>query len=426
MDLKDIRFVTDLQEALRCGMVEALGQHQKLTKLGASGVERTLYAKIREKAVEYLNSLGYSYLTSDPAFFVIGEVTVPGTNKRADGLICDPTSGNPVYALEVGMAGAGKFHEDFEKTLEEWTRTGLNGVFILLLDTEGGNDKIYSLDGAVLRTPRKESFVIYPLILPTKPSLGAALLSTTCARYWDRRSGQTVRVLAFSDRDRGEVIKWTTDLIQPVAEAEQKMCVTEIFDPSKKSDTEAFKLFSDFRPQIIIAQGVQSPLKLLGSRSKARFEQYRKQENPLLVFMGDWLERKYWEGDTLTNSLLPVTILGENQKDGKWDCPQPLPKFGKQIRPTKKPFLDLSELTAVDCSIKGFVKVKTRPNVSVDLEIEADGIYPLIVSNFAERVIWFSTGIGGWGSEWYNKYAESYQMVWREILTKMKVFSATI
>src|SRR5581483_6431998 len=100
MILTENRFISDLQEALRRGMVAALGQHQLLTKNGATGVERTLYPKIRETAIEYLEALGYSYLTTDPNFFVIGEVGVPGTNKRADGLICEPDTGSPVFALE--------------------------------------------------------------------------------------------------------------------------------------------------------------------------------------------------------------------------------------------------------------------------------------------------------------------------------------
>jgi len=421
MDYTDLTFVEDLQNALRCGMTEALRQFRALTNVDVKGVERTLYPIIREYALKYLDSIGYSYLTKDPSFFVIGETTISGTSKRADGFICSPELGEPIYAIEVGISDSSKFWEDYEKSVDEWSRTGIFGVFILFFDSTGDDVKLNRLDGAILRTPKSDNFRIMPLILPLDPSFDSALESITYFQYFSRHNKLTLRAITLSDRTE-EAHRWTTNIIAPLLEKQNKFLINRILS-SKIIDRKRFKDALSISPELIVLQGGICPFKNFDEDMRKKFDRYVKEKEPIIVIIADWLEKEDWESDSIMSEILPVEFLGSDHKAGKWDYFNSPLYFGKEIIPADNAFLDLKELSNSNYCVKGFTKTKLKTDrfLKTDMKVKIEEeVYPFIVSAPSNKIVFVASGAGGWGQNWYGKYVEGYQLLWREILEKFK------
>ena len=248
------KFINDFQNAFRYGMADALRHLSSLQKVDVTGVERTLYPIIRATVIKYLESIGYFYLTQHPNFFVIGETSISGTSKRADGFICDPVNGIPLYALEVGIGSSDKFWSDYQKSIDEWSRTGILGAFILLFENSGNDSSLYRLDSSVLRTPLNETFCIYPLILPVNPGFQDAMLSLTCFDYFERHQQFILNVMTISDRDPGEIRRWTTNLISPIIEEENRFLVNRVFNTEIVTIHQLKDAF-DKKTDVIVLQG---------------------------------------------------------------------------------------------------------------------------------------------------------------------------
>lgn len=422
MNYSDSTFIQDLRDGLRCGMTEALRLYKSLSSVDVSGVERTLYPTIREYTVKYLDAIGYHYLVSNPSFFVIGETTIAGTSKKADGFICDIEIGKPLYVIEIGISNTDKFWDDYRKCVDEWSRTGILGAFILFFDSNGSDEKVNRLDGSVLRTPKNENFEIYPLVLPTNPNFYNAFESITCFRYFERHSDLLFNMITLSDRTNKGVIgkaeRWTSDVIAPLLEDRRKFLVNKIINTEAIDFTtldNALKL----KPEVIVLQGGINPFRKFDKDMRNAFDSYIESKKPKIIIFSDWIESDEWETDATMNSLLPVEFIGKNHKDGQWDYFNNPLHFGNQIIPVSNKTMDLHGLINIDYFITGFTKTKIKPSkdiisvVNVKLD---DAEYPFIVVNKSNNVTFVASGTGGWGQNWYDKYSDGYRLLWEKII----------
>lgn len=395
---------------------EALRQFNSLGDVSVTGVERTLYPMIREHALRYLDALGYSDLTRHPGFFVIGDTTISGTRRKADGFICAPDLGEPIYALEVGFGGLDKFESDYQKSVNEWTRTGLLGIFILLFDVSNDCDPIYRLDGATLSTPRNEGFAIMPLVLPITPRVETAFESITCFQYFERHGQRLLRRgITFSDRAATDVRGWTSEFIDPLFERNRQFFVNSVLDTTRLDEQRLVDLLQK-EPQLLVLQGKISPFKSFTEELRAKLESYIRSHSPAIVIFADWFRGQEWESDRTMSDLLPVEF--DPQEVTGWRKAF----FGRQIRPGANSFLNLVSLDAPQKYVKGFAcsKVKAGREVSIDLEVEFEGVvYPFVVSEPARSIVFVASGIGGWGSPWRNDYGEGFSTLWQQILAHL-------
>jgi hypothetical protein len=81
--------------------------------------------------------------------------------------------------------------------------------------------------------------------------------------------------------------------------------------------------------------------------------------------------------------------------------------------------MDLKGLNNNSYFVSGFTKTLTKPDKDVKVEMivksNNEG-YPFIVSNLAKGIIFIASATGGWGSNWFNKYPEGYQVLWKKII----------
>lgn len=422
MDYSSPIFVNDLRNALRCGMTEALRHHNSLAAVDVTGVERTLYPMIRDYALKYLQAQGYNYLTDDPNFFVIGETSILGTKRKADGFICAPDIGQPIYALEVKIAGLDEFEEDYRKVTNEWSGTGLLGAFILLFDRKKDCRDVYRLDGATLTTPRNDGFAIMPLILPLDPSVEDAFESATCYEYFRRHGRQLfVTALTLSGIRWTRTVPWTSDVIAPVIEQGSKRLLnsiveTENFQPAR------FQTFLNRNPSLIVLQGGRCPFRSFDAPSRRLFGEYLERHKPVVViFANKKFEGQEWEDDSTMSSLLPV-VFNPNLVNGLREV-----FFGTDIRPGQNPTLHLEGLNDTAQSVKGFAMAEPKPDreLTIDMTVRfEDQVYPFVVTEPDRRIVFVASGTGNWGLPWYKNYSEGFQMFWNEVLTKFHILDA--
>jgi len=423
IDYSNPRFIEDLKNAFRCGMTEALRQLKSLKSVDVEGVEKTLYPTIREYTLKYLDSIGYNYLTRYNNFFVIGETTILGTTKRSDGFICSSELGEPIYAIEIGISDSKKFWSDYKKCIDEWSRTGILGVFILFFDEKGDDPILFLLDGSELVTPKKEEFKIFPLVMPLKPSFERAMESKTCFQYFNRHNEMVFRILTISDREEKDIRKWTDDLVSPILEEKEKFLINRILNAGDIDEKKLRDILED-KPNLIIIQGNKSPFSDFNKETRKHFEVFINENKPAIVIIANWLDAQDWENDETMSKLLPVKFIGKNHTDGKWDYWNNPLLFGEDIIPVKDSYLDLKDISDSNYYIKGFTKTKLKryKDLEVDMEVidkETKKKFPFIVSNPRKKIVFLASGVGGWGSNWYRKYRHGYQVLWREIIEKM-------
>jgi len=298
-----------------------------------------------------------------------------------------------VYAIEIGIGDARKFWQDYHKSITDWASAGVAGVFVLLLQV-GDEDGAAWLDGAVLRTPRNHDFAIYPLILPLGDQLNEEMRKSITAVEFFRRHRQELvqRILTISDRDPGEVRRWTSDVMGPAAAELGRILHHELVRSAESTRQTAYMEALD----VLVVQTEKPP--------HLPFSSLVPEERPLIVILADWLDGYAWTTNEDWRCLLPVEIVGKTYSDGQWNCFEQPRLFGRDIRPSERGNLNLAQLTESRYGVLGFVKTSVRrddiwKDITVDATIrDTDGqTYPFVVSSKSQRVVFVASGVGGWG-----------------------------
>jgi hypothetical protein len=366
---------------------------------------------------------------------VIGETKIEGTNKLADGFICDPYTKQPKYAIEVGKGKASKFWADYEKSIETWADHNLEGVFILFF-AESSTDEILRYDGADLRTPRKEAFHIHPLVIPLEPDFHAATKSITSARYWDRHVAPFSRsLLIISTRGEKESRKYIVDPLKESLFDQQKLLQFLFFDPARPPDAPTIRgIVESLRktpPMAVIFPGTEKPLEAYDSDDcTALHEEIGnlietrewKDNPPRFVMIGDNVDGASWKRDDAMWGLMPVDPIDEKSFSTVihlWKDPR---MFGSHILPVKGNTEEWGFLTSVDSAgVGGFVATKIRKPESGLVEVAVEyknERYPFIARIHRDGFEGFfiASGVGGWGNRWLENDCIGYAKMWKRIL----------
>ena len=167
---------------------------------------------------------------------------------------------------------------------------------------------------------------------------------------------------------------------------------------------------------LLIINGAEGP-PLWAVRGNDALVQRAVAGGGLVVVIGDWIDGAAWNEAGALLDLLPVSVIGDTYRRGKWNEKGRISFEALRAAETKP--LDLSFLVGADATVGGAVRCIPKDDATVLLEVERkDGTrHPFAAyrEHSGAACLWLASGTGGWGKAW-SQSGRSWEKLWDAIL----------